>query len=346
MRVSRNSSVIHIFFVLWGVSTAFVLQQPKACGGDSLAVGTASTTRLENIAGSVSELERDLTPAERSITSVVRNCGPSVAFVTSVAPAPTLSTSSSSSTQTKNRANALPEGMTLGSGSGFVVEPGYICTNFHVIERVYSVLDAAQQVEGVLDRLGNLLLPSEVANATKTCILDKVTPLAGALPEVHVRINSDTKYYQCRIVDVQPDLDLAVLKIMDDDDDVDETASISFGVSSDLLVGQTVVAIGNPFGLDKTVTTGVVSAVNRQFRAGTARTPANRPIRNCIQTDAAINPGNSGGPLLNLKGLVVGINTAIITTSGSNAGIGFAVPADQLRDLVDRIIEKDRSSYR
>jgi S1-C subfamily serine protease len=141
-------------------------------------------------------------------------------------------------------------------------------------------------------------------------------------------------------VDVEPDLDLAVLKIEDEEDADYDT--VSFGSSSELIVGQTVVAIGNPFGLDKTVTTGVVSAVNREFRAGTARTPANRPIRNCIQTDAAINPGNSGGPLLNLRGQVIGINTAIITTSGSSAGIGFAVPADQLNLVVDRIIREDR----
>lgn len=146
---------------------------------------------------------------------------------------------------------------------------------------------------------------------------------------------------KCRIVNVEPDLDLAVLKI-EDEEDMEDCDIVSFGASSELIVGQTVVAIGNPFGLDKTVTTGVVSAVNREFRAGTARTPANRPIRNCIQTDAAINPGNSGGPLLNLKGQVIGINTAIITTSGSNAGIGFAVPADQLTMVVDRIIREDR----
>jgi S1-C subfamily serine protease len=94
--------------------------------------------------------------------------------------------------------------------------------------------------------------------------------------------------------------------------------------------------------LDTTVTTGVVSAVNREFRAGTARTPANTPIRNVVQTDAAINPGNSGGPLLNLKGRVVGINTAIVTTSGSSAGIGFAVPSDQLQPVVQRIVREDR----
>merc|ERR1712194_121774 len=120
------------------------------------------------------------------------------------------------------------------------------------------------------------------------------------------------------------------------------TEFISFGSSSDLLVSQSVVAIGNPFGLQSTVTAGVVSAVNREFRAGTAKTPANTPIRNVIQTDASINPGNSGGPLLNLKNEVVGINTAIITTSGSSAGIGFAVPSDQIRPVVERILQKDR----
>jgi S1-C subfamily serine protease len=203
--------------------------------------------------------------------------------------------------------------------------------------------DASKRVKHVLEQVaGNAteFLPNDFVNASKTFLLNKLSPVLDDLPVVYVRVNSATEYKKCRIVDVEPDLDLAVLKIEDEEDADYDT--VSFGSSSELIVGQTVVAIGNPFGLDKTVTTGVVSAVNREFRAGTARTPANRPIRNCIQTDAAINPGNSGGPLLNLRGQVIGINTAIITTSGSSAGIGFAVPADQLNLVVDRIIREDR----
>lgn len=305
------------------------------------------TTIIRNsVAVPVSELEKDLTPAERSITSVVRKCGSSVAFVTSVLPVGRTSGRGRRRQRSakKNSKNSLPEGMGLGSGSGFMVAPGYLCTNFHVIERAYTLQDNVKQVKTLIDQLaGNAtnFLPEDLVNASKEYLLEKLSPTFEDLPEVYVRINSSTKYQKCRIVDVEPDLDLCLLKVEEGGDtDVEET--VAFGSSSDLLVGQTVVAIGNPFGLDKTVTTGVVSAVNREFRAGTARTPANRPIRNCIQTDAAINPGNSGGPLLNLKGEVIGINTAIITTSGSNAGIGFAVPADQLTLVVDRMIREDR----
>jgi S1-C subfamily serine protease len=129
-------------------------------------------------------------------------------------------------------------------------------------------------------------LPPELVNKTVSCLL---RPGSSALPQVFVRINSATNYQRCPVVSVEPDLDLAVLKIETSKNST-EYDFVEFGSSSDLLVGQTVVAIGNPFGLDKTVTTGVVSALDREFRAGTARTPAKMPIRNCIQTDAAINP--------------------------------------------------------
>jgi S1-C subfamily serine protease len=297
---------------------------------------------LKSVSVSVSELEKDLTPAEKSITSVVRKCGDSVAFVTSVWPGMNVPNRRGGNTQPKQDNNTLPRGTSLGSGSGFLVSPGYLCTNYHVIERAYSIQKSYDDFETMVDQIaGNAteFLPSDLVNNTQSCLLKSIA--SEKLPEVYVRINSATKFQKCRIVDVKPDLDLAVLKI-ESPDGTTEDSTVSFGSSSDLLVGQTVVAIGNPFGLDNTVTTGVVSAVNREFRAGGARTPALRPIRNCIQTDAAINPGNSGGPLLNLKGEVVGINTAIITTSGSNAGIGFAVPSDQLSSLVDRMIRRDR----
>ena len=99
----------------------------------------------------------------------------------------------------------------------------------------------------------------------------------------------------------------------------------------DIFCSLGLIAIGNPFGLDNSVTTGVVSALNQEFRASSRNSPSfmaaqqQRVIRNCIQTDCAINPGNSGGPLLNLQGQVIGVNTAIVTTSGSSSGIGFAV---------------------
>ncbi|KAG7339641.1 trypsin-like peptidase domain containing protein [Nitzschia inconspicua] len=324
-----------------------------------------TTVPLFAIITSVDELEKDLTPSERSVTAVVRQASPSIAFVTSVWPGMASSTPTTRrrNNNNNNNNNRTPSGQSLGSGSGFVVsQDGYICTNFHVIERAYTLQKNAAMLESMLDQLaGNvtslspmsLLFTPDFVNVTKTFVESQLLP---PLPQVYVRINSSTNYQQCRIVDVNTDLDLAVLKLSQHDTSTPTTTDtspddikgnsllpfIQFGSSSDLLVGQTVVAIGNPFGLDTTVTTGVVSANNREFRAGTARTPANTPIRNVIQTDASINPGNSGGPLLNLKGQVVGINTAIITTSGSSAGIGFAVPADQLSVKVQDIIRQDR----
>jgi S1-C subfamily serine protease len=106
------------------------------------------------------------------------------------------------------------------------------------------------------------------------------------------------------------------------------------GLSSELLVGEMVIAIGNPFGLDNTMTTGIVSATGRQMSSVN-----NYVIVDVIQTDAAINPGNSGGPLLNLRGEVVGMNTAIISNSNDFSGIGFAIPSDTITREVESLIE-------
>jgi len=108
---------------------------------------------------------------------------------------------------------------------------------------------------------------------------------------------------------------------------------LAIGTSADLQVGQRVYAIGNPFGLDRTLTTGVVSALGR-----TIQSVSGRPIEEVIQTDAAINPGNSGGPLLDSAGRLIGVNTAIFSPSGSSAGIGFAVPVDTIARVVPQLI--------
>jgi S1-C subfamily serine protease len=118
---------------------------------------------------------------------------------------------------------------------------------------------------------------------------------------------------------------------------VDNTRSLppplAIGTSADLKVGQYVYAIGNPFGLDQTLTTGIISALNRRLP-----TSAGREVSNVIQTDAAINPGNSGGPLLDSSGRVIGVNTAILSPSGTSAGIGFAVPIDSVNRVVPELI--------
>jgi S1-C subfamily serine protease len=145
---------------------------------------------------------------------------------------------------------------------------------------------------------------------------------------------ADQSSYRAQLVGVFPDRDLAVLKI---DAPAAKLPPIAIGTSRDLQVGQKVYAIGNPFGLDQTLTTGIVSALHREIESVTRRR-----IRGAIQTDAAINPGNSGGPLLDSAGRLIGVNTAIYSPSGASAGIGFAIPVDEVNRIVPRLIRDGR----
>lgn len=142
---------------------------------------------------------------------------------------------------------------------------------------------------------------------------------------------SDGSTFQAKAVGVAPEKDLAVLKI---DAPRSQLRAIPLGNSSDLKVGQSVYAIGNPFGLDQTLTTGIVSALGREIKS-----VAGIPIREAIQTDAAINPGNSGGPLLDSSGKLIGVNTAIYSPSGASAGIGFSIPVDAVKWVVPELIK-------
>mgnify|MGYP000022018680 CR=1 FL=1 len=142
---------------------------------------------------------------------------------------------------------------------------------------------------------------------------------------------ADGATLQATLVGVAPDKDLAVLKLKGPSG---KLTPIEMGGSKELLVGQRVLAVGNPFGLDHSLTTGVVSALGRELRS-----PSGRTIRDVIQTDAAINPGNSGGPLLDSRGRLIGINSAIYSPSGAFSGIGFAVPVDTVKRLVPQIIK-------
>jgi S1-C subfamily serine protease len=142
---------------------------------------------------------------------------------------------------------------------------------------------------------------------------------------------SDHKSYPARVVGVSPNNDLAVLQISAP---ADLLRPIVLGSSHDLQVGQMVLAIGDPFGLDQTLTTGIISALGRAIRS-----PAGNAISNVIQTDAPINPGNSGGPLIDSAGRLIGVNAAIVSPSGSSAGIGFAIPVDTVNRVVPQLIK-------
>ena len=139
---------------------------------------------------------------------------------------------------------------------------------------------------------------------------------------------SDKREYQGKVLGVDPKTDLAVLRFEPDH----ELRVAALGDSDALRVGEWAIAIGNPFGLDQTVTVGVISATGRSD-VGVAT------YENFIQTDASINPGNSGGPLINLKGQVVGINTAIVA---AGQGIGFAIPINMVKRVVDQLVEKGK----
>ena len=145
---------------------------------------------------------------------------------------------------------------------------------------------------------------------------------------------ADQSVWDAELVGVDPSQDLAVLAIKAPPH---RLKPLAIGTSQDLQVGQNVFAIGNPFGLDQTLTTGIISALGREIKAENGRT-----ITGVIQTDAAINPGNSGGPLLDSAGRLIGVNTAIYSPSGSSAGIGFAVPVDTVNRVVPQLIRYGR----
>ena len=145
------------------------------------------------------------------------------------------------------------------------------------------------------------------------------------------------KKYTARLIGTDPDTDLAVVKI---DAPKETLAVIPMGDSASLKVGQKAIAIGNPFGLGQTLTTGVVSSVGRTMRAENGTL-----VEDIIQTDASINPGNSGGPLIDSSGNLIGIATAIFSPTGASVGIGFAIPVNTAKRIVDELIAKGYYSY-
>lgn len=191
----------------------------------------------------------------------------------------------------------------LGTGSGFVWDnQGRIVTNFHVIRDTLQI-----SPDGAV----------------------------GIRPSATIRVTlANGAAWNARLVGVAPDNDLAVLQI---DAPADALKPIPVGTSGDLEVGQTVYAIGNPFGQSLTFTHGIVSALEREIQSAT-----DRAITGVIQTDASLNPGNSGGPLLDRVGRLIGVNTAITSPSGGNVGIGYAIPVDTVNPVVTQLIRTGR----
>ncbi len=180
--------------------------------------------------------------------------------------------------------------------------------------------DVASEGEGsgvVIDRQGRILTNFHVIDGAR---------------EVQVTL-FNSKTYDAKIVGQDPTSDVAVVQI---DAPASDLYPVTFGDSTRLRVGQKVFAIGNPFGLERTLTTGIISSLNRSLPSRSQ----NRTIKQIIQIDAAINPGNSGGPLLDSRGRMIGINTAIASRTGESAGVGFAIPVNTIGRVLPQIIQR------
>lgn len=193
------------------------------------------------------------------------------------------------------------------------VSPGVVCIT--ASEQFGSCIGSGF----VIDREGHIVTNNHVAEAD---------------PNLLVTL-ADEHTVPAQIVGTDPGSDLAVLRI---DVPAEELTVVPLGESSALRIGQRAIAIGNPFGLERTVTTGVISSLGRTL----PRDDSDFRIAELIQTDAAINPGNSGGPLLDSKGQVIGVNTAIRSLTGVNSGVGFAIPVDIVRRVVSELISLGR----
>ena len=178
----------------------------------------------------------------------------------------------------------------------------------------------------VWDNLGHV-----VTNHHVITVDDPAGGPRGEAEELQVTL-ADGKTYKALVIGRSLTLDIAVLHVFAP---LEQMKPLPLGSSRDLQVGQLVMAIGNPFGLDHTLTSGVISALGRDILTGFGT-----HIVDAVQTDAAINPGNSGGPLLDRAGRLIGMNTAIRTTTGISAGVGFAIPVDTLNRVVPVLIAK------
>ncbi|THG18381.1 hypothetical protein TEA_015456 [Camellia sinensis var. sinensis] len=238
-----------------------------------------------------------------------------------------------------------------GSGSGFVWDKqGHIVTNYHVIRGASDLKESCSSVDCV-ELEPKVLVDFGVAHCRGFDIgvmdstLGKTIPRRRQDLKRQIGVGSirfgcgftsvtlaDQSTYDAKVVGFDQDKDVAVLRV---DAPKDKLRPIPVGASADLLVGQKVYAIGNPFGLDHTLTTGVISGLRREISSAAT----GRPIQDVIQTDAAINPGNSGGPLLDSSGSLIGVNTAIYSPSGASSGVGFSIPVDTVGGIVDQLVK-------
>ncbi len=234
---------------------------------------------------------------------------PSLAAFTENAPAGITDPATSTDEQ-----NNIEVYRTLSPGVVFIHSTSYARDFFGFVE--------PQEGSGsgsILDQQGNILTNYHVIEGAQ-----KLSVSMGG-----------KKDYPAVVVGGDPDTDLAVIRLTEKP--AGQLTVVPLGDSDKLIVGQKVLAIGNPFGLDRTLTTGVISGLQRPLRARN-----NRLIEGAIQTDASINPGKSGGPLLDSHGRMIGINSQILSPSGSSAGVGFAVPVSIAKRVVPQLLQNGR----
>jgi S1-C subfamily serine protease len=246
---------------------------------------------------------RYLTAEEQATIDLFQRNTPSVVYITNVAQRRDVFTIN------------LNDGPT-GAGSGVVWDShGHVVTNWHVVAGAakVNVTFADQQVYSAT------VVGYDDDKDIAVLQVDYENPVANGPGKYGVSADAPPPLATTRRTEA-------------------DARPLPIGTSGDLMVGQRVFAIGNPFGLDHTLTTGVISGLGREIQSGNT----GRPIDGIIQTDAAINPGNSGGPLLDSGGRLIGINTAIYSNSGTSSGVGFALPSDMVRGIVEQIIEFGR----
>jgi len=204
-----------------------------------------------------------------------------------------------------------------------------------VADGVVNITSTAVQMDFFFNALPTQGSGSGLIIDTRGHILTNHHVVANA-QKLEVTLADESKW-PARLIGSDPDSDLAVVKI---DAPRDKLKVVPMGDSKNLKIGQKVLAIGNPFGLERTLTTGIISSLGRTIRSDNGML-----MEDIIQTDAAINPGNSGGPLLNSEGLVIGINSAIISPSGGSVGIGFAIPVNTAKRFFPELIAKGYVTY-
>ena len=249
------------------------------------------------------------------------------------------------STRVNLKRYLLASMLSLSTQISFALVPNLLNDEKNSIEIFRTAADKVvfiHRLTTVVDPMHQILAVKEAGSGSgivwdkKGHVLTNFHVIKGA---EQFSISLHGKTYHATVIGFEPRKDIAVLKIQSPDllNVLKDFKPLEAAPTAQLQVGQKALAIGNPFGFDHSLTVGVISAVGRQMPGVGGVT-----IHDMIQTDASINPGNSGGPLLDSSGRLIGMNTAIYSESGSSAGVGFAVPADEISRVVNQIIQHGR----